>query len=281
MGTTLSELLGSEAGQVTHQPVPPDFTTLANQFRDIDQSVLPVIRDLRISSKMIEDAYLDLVRERLRRKRLTLALVDRALHERQFRDTLITTLSLPDLTIDVSHKFERVTFSYSDDIVLEVESPDLLWDCHCRTPSNGPSQIPCPIHADPSGAELTSRFHAGFVLIRYRGLGFYWRRGPELWPPSVDSFSMIEDLEQQGLFTNKYERVLDLGAGTGFLGVVTAALNPHVLQVDFSDWLLTPFLYSITNWVLNSKHRRYVEARARLGLFTSAARAPRLRLVAG
>src|SRR5262249_45483232 len=81
-----------------------------------------------------------------------------------------------------------------------------------------------------------------------------------------DSFLMLEDLEQSGVYRARHHSILDLGCGTGFLGIVIGCRNPNVLRIDFADWLLTPVLYSMVNWEINAKKRAYVRVHSRLGL---------------
>ena len=66
---------------------------------------------------------------------------------------------------------------------------------------------------------------------------------------------MMQTLAKYGVYSQKLESVLDLGTGTGFLGISIASRNPHVNRLDVSDWLWLPLVYSATNWQRNKSNR--------------------------
>lgn len=267
--TEIPKLLDSQKQILPEQIHTADFDNLTHFCQEIDRGLMPIIRDLRQSPEVVSEAYSDLLNERLRKKNVSFDKYLQLIHEKTWQSRILRELPKPDLVVDISKYFEKVTYTF-DDTTIAVDSPQLLWDCHCKTPTGNTIEFECPIHKHPSGAEVTARFRNGQILIKYRGLRFYWHRGPELWPPSIDSFSMLNELEQTGLFTEEFESLLDIGSGTGFLGITTLALNPNIISLDLSDWLLTPQLYGLINWLLNKRNRTYVSVTSMLGLFTKA-----------
>jgi len=80
---------------------------------------------------------------------------------------------------------------------------------------------------------------------------------------------MLRALEKDALCKRRLDSVLDMGSGTGFLGIVIARNCPSIARLDMSDWLLTPLVYSLMNWEVNCHSKEYVEINAHLGLFGS------------
>ena len=259
-------LLGEEVAGDRPRP-PTDFESLVRLTEALDEGLLPVIRDLRLKPKAVDEAFQDLLRERLRQRGLALDEFLRELHGRRISEMLVATLPEPDLHIDIADGFERVGFRF-DGHTLDVTHPTLLWDCHCDTPGARKRASSCPIHAHRSGAELEARFASGQAQMTYRGGVFRWRCSRALWPPSIDSFAMYEDLRNFGLIDDRVTSVLDIGAGTGFLGIMLALENPNVRRLDLSDWLLTPMVYGRVNWLINHATRKHVRTSCKLGLFT-------------
>ena len=262
--------LHGKQGQYKQENWPVNFEFLAEQFREIDHMLLPLIRDHRHAGKsLIEQAYLGLLSQCLQKRDIRLEHIDRELRDTIKQKSFIEGLPKLGLVVDVSEDFDEISYNCSPDGILTVKSPQLLWDCHCDTPSTKQNDFKCPIHSQDLGEEVDNRFSTGYVLIRYRGVEFYWRSGQELWPPSIDSFYMMDAMEADGLFTKKYRSVLDIGSGTGFLGIMTACCNPHITEIMLSDWLLTPYLYGTANWFLNRKNREHISFKANTALFTS------------
>ncbi len=265
LGCTLDELLYGASDGPTGLHVPGDFESLTALTEKLDANLMPLIRDLRQEIDAVEEAYQDLLLVRLQKQGIPLEILLRNLHGPHLSDLLIRTAPRPDLEIDVSDGFDRLTFRYEGHS-LNVEKPQLLWDCNCATPGAKHDASQCPIHSQEEGAAVGARFASGRILLKYRDRVFHWRNTKSLWPPSVDSFAMFDDLRRMGLMSSDIDSVLDLGAGTGFLGIMLALENPRVTRLDLSDWMLTPTVYARTNWLINSEHHKYVRARCRLGL---------------
>jgi methylase of polypeptide subunit release factors len=115
---------------------------------------------------------------------------------------------------------------------------------------------------------IAARFLSSVVSFKWRGISILWQKGPELWAPSIDVIYLLRSLEKAGVFTNNYQSVMDLGCGTGIIGCFLAVKNPNIRRVYFSDWLMTPLVYSAINLGRNLKDRQ-LYAGFCLGLDTS------------
>lgn len=240
-----------------------DFERLAGVLRGIDKGLMRIIRDLSVPQEEIEEAYIDLLRQRLMTRGVSLDDLIVSLNQRKTLSRIAKSRPRPDLRIDVSDNFDRIVYSHGTKSI-PICNPTLLWECACR------SKRKCEIHSHENGQEISRRFGHGFVQIVFRGRRFYWREGPELWPPSADSFWMLNDLDNAGVLQGRYESVLDVGSGTGFLGIAVASMNLNVVRLVMTDWLLSPLLFGLVNWSINGENRQYVQVEGKLGLFTDS-----------
>jgi hypothetical protein len=55
------------------------------------------------------------------------------------------------------------------------------------------------------------------------------------WPPSIDSLWFVKVLREHRFAEDQIKSVVDIGSGTGFLGIAAAVLNPHIQRLWFSD----------------------------------------------
>lgn len=267
LNQNLDAILSDEQSSVRITSIPPDFESMSRTCVELDKGLLPVIRDLRLQPARIDEAFKDLLVGRLRRRGIELSSFTHELSRRETVQSLCETRPPPDLEIEVGDRLEFIRYRFGAH-VLEVQNPHLLWDCHCKTPGRHRGNFTCPIHAHPAGTELDARFDKGLVVFSYRGRSYYYRSSRSLWPPSVDSFAMYADLETVGLLSKPVKSLLDLGSGTGFLGIALTVENPYIRRLVLSDWLLTPLLFGQINWALNSADRSHVEVQSRVGLFT-------------
>ena len=193
----MAQLLTCRTGQVVFGVVPDDFDALAKQLRTIDRRLLPITRDLdQIRDDIVSETYADLLNQRMHKIGLKVEDLINKLHNKKFLRELCKDMPKPSLTIDIARNLREFVYRCPSGKALSVKDPKLLWDCQCDTPSERTNDFKCPIHCHPLGDEVQSRFYGGYVVIRYRELSFYWRNGQELWPPSVDSFAMLQDLEK-------------------------------------------------------------------------------------
>lgn len=262
---------------------PLDFLYASETLRTIDADFVAYLRQIH----ECEPEHLGF----LYKGGMTTAFADRGrslpeflglLQDRRARTEIAAGLPEPDVVVDVSEHFDRLVFSVTHTgHTLSVPNPTLLWDCACDTPrrfcergrSRTKNRSRCPVHSNAAGEEVERAFFAGNVVIRYADTRIYWRNSASLWPPSSDAFFMLADLKRHWLFTDAIGSILDIGCGTGFLGLATAIHNQNVTRLDLSDWLLMPLLYSAANWEFNRQQRRCV-ASFRLGLFCDWLEAP-------
>lgn len=230
-----------------------NFTSLDHVAQEVDGFVIQFIRqvDRGIEFDLLNEGYRRVLASGLERWGMSIESFLKAVSHRGTKSGEVRIeMPKPALQIKMEDQLKSLTFSYEESdhpVVLEVQHPKLLWDCPCHALAEKELTSKCPIHAHYAGEEVERRFKDEHVLIRWCGLKFYWQNRRELWPPSIDSFWFMQNLKREGMFDANIKNVLDLGSGTGFLGIVLAAHNPRVQRLDFADWLLTPLLYSQAN----------------------------------
>jgi len=156
----------------------------------------------------------------------------------------------PDLTVDI--KINDYIKFYSEVEELIIAKPSLLWDCNCKIKfPKKYNKRKCSIHSEIERNQLTENletfFTNGLVNIKSNGINVYWRNQKNLWPPSVDSMYLIEDIKNNGYCNKFIKDAIDIGCGTGFLGLWLAKNNNHIKELHFTDWLLLPIIFSYFN----------------------------------
>lgn len=279
--TVEAEELLAGAGNLARKPrllENLDFESLAKILREADERVIKSIRahDREfISERELAEDHIDLLEASLRKGGVELREFLVKVQNPLFLEKLAQTVR-PQLTVQVGGikegRFEKITFGQLEKVLLELKDAPLLWDCWCRAKIKNANQS-CHIHSSPNGKLLENHFFNSLVEIQWRGFRFLWRNGREAWPPSIDAFILIDTLEKEGVFRQAGKTLLDIGSGTGFLGIIAAHLNDNITRVTFWDWLLTPMLYGQINWHRNRTNaqlkteRNYVSAQAAVGLF--------------
>jgi methyltransferase family protein len=263
----LADLLTGKSSQRIPENISTDFRSLCSTASEIDEGLMRAIRSMSISEDDIGEAYNDLLRFRCQKNRMPLDSLLNKLKDRTFLGRLRETVPSPDIVIDVDRDFKRIVFDIGDKRTLINARPALLWDCH-KIPGIGHRNISCRIHKEKYGDEIEEQFNEGHALICYAGLKFLWNNRSGVWPPSVDAFAMIEDLEKNDLFDQSFDSVLDIGSGTGFLGICMTKFNKRIKRLDMTDWLLAPAIYSALNWEINCVDRHDVDVNTHIGLFT-------------
>lgn len=182
-----------------------------------------------------------------------------------------------DLTISINESLKNLAFK-TDNFDCKIRKPRLLWDCNCPEPKGSyPIEVWdseqrgafCPIHdgCQTYGDELEAKFKNGLVEIEYKGVSVLWYRVHDFWPPSVDSMHLFENLRSSGFINDvRPKSVLDLGSGTGFLGILIANEYKFLEELFLSDWLLTPFLFGCINWSKNNKNLQHIDFYPLLGI---------------
>lgn len=255
--------------QARGKPRAPTFNELSSIAEAVDRDLMDVVRRLGTApARSVRTAYRSVLNESLQRRGFSVERWVSTLEDQVIIDQAIHSLPTPALSISVSPMFESLSFSLSDGRQLPtIYRPELLWDCACESPDARNIVVECPVHRDPLGTATAAAFARKAVTITWRGLTFRWHNSTTLWPPSVDSFAFLLALERAQVFRQRPPSILDLGSGTGFLGIALAVLSGGCARLCLADWLLTPSLYGAVNWALNRRNAKTTLA-VRTGLFT-------------
>jgi transcriptional regulator with XRE-family HTH domain len=230
----------------------------------------------RISMSVLQSASASLENKEIYKSLLYGGLVRRGFSVGEFSNSIrrIATHGCdPRVTLELDAQLRRLNIKIGSEGVLEINDPRLLWDCSCLPEQlcavlrcRGYKPQPCRIHSHSRGNELMDLTSREFVELRYRNTKILWRQSRQLWPPSIDTVLTLRNLQAVGVIQSGTESVLDLGCGTGMLGICIARQNHSVHRLGLADWLLTPLLHA----ALNANHNLNslpVQARLHLGLF--------------
>lgn len=245
---------------------------LLENAQSVDNSIIRLIRSFSplVSKQEIGSAYSDLMEARLKRHQLHDLL--NALADPSKQGDLERMLGEAHVEIRINDDMSRIEL-VSGEARLLIDQPHSLWECNCGLADLGPlvpasAHVPCPIHSSPDGQVIAARFLSSLVAFNWRGLSILWRKGRELWAPSIDVVYFLRSLEEAGVFAADHPTALDLGCGTGIIGCFLAAKNPTIRRLYFADWLTTPLVYSAVNLARNL-HERRLRAAFCLGLDTT------------
>ena len=100
--------------------------------------------------------------------------------------------------------------------------------------------------------KITELFQKGLVKILVSNLELLWNNQKNLWPPSMDSIYLVEDLKNNNYNLKYINSIVDVGCGTGYLGIWLAQHNRHIKEVLFTDWMLLPLIFTYINAVTNN-----------------------------
>ena len=149
---------------------------------------------------------------------------------------------------------------------LVVDDPKLLWACSCE----GSETSNCVMHNDTVQNKdlLTESFRKDLVKIscdkgNLSGLEIYWKNEKTYWPPSVDAFFMYERIINHSNGIDESDKTLiDLGCGSGFLGIALGQYYKNFTKIQFYEWMLTPLIYSKINYIHNKRRMACKSIRA-------------------
>lgn len=256
----------------------PSLAELTRLTLSIDDLLLDAVRDMQnLGPGRRAEVYEKLFQGALAGQKITAREFFPGYVMEQARRLAETARKQVDLTIEVSSGLEKLRY-VTRDFEVEVDHPVLMWNCHCGVlASLRPEQraacaspaAECPIHRDPNGDRLTEIYRTGLILTTYDGHSVIWRRSPEVWPPTIDSFVMCRNMWEDGVFSRDHRTVLDLGCGTGFLGLYLGYRNSSVQEIRLADWLLTPLIYAMMSRELDPTRRPDLAIVPLLGLNTS------------
>lgn len=257
---------------------PSHFSDAQRIAHEVDARILRSVRDHRhMHREELLNEYRELMDKYLLNGGWESTRFARSLSDHEWVDAMVHDLDTPSLHVRVVLDEHQVRFASGSD-TLTVEGAELLWDCNCAAPllsADGSlvAQVTrrrdCPIHSHGKlGERLASVFSKQLVEIEAEGVKVLWRNAPEFWPASIDTIHMARDIVDSGILRGA-QTVLDLGCGTGFLGLTAARNGRSVRHVVFSDWLLTPLLFSSVSWWRARTESDGVTAEFRVGLETS------------
>lgn len=278
LGTTLLELQASpfhrggspQLSDLHRVSVSPgsekDMPRLLDVSEQIDKVLVSVLQSERVSLQHAE-VYKDLLYGGLVRRGLSVPAFTQALCD------MDRTACSPRVTIQLANDLTNLTIHVGTTPVLSNQKPLLLWDCSCvpgelanYLRDRGHKPEACPIHSHPRGEELMNLTSREFVALQFNETSLVWRQSVQLWPPSIDSVVMLRNLRSAGVLQRGIESVLDIGCGTGILGISIARDNHSVRRLGLADWLLTPLLHASLNATTNLAPLP-VKWQAHLGMF--------------
>jgi 2-polyprenyl-3-methyl-5-hydroxy-6-metoxy-1,4-benzoquinol methylase len=161
----------------------------------------------------------------------------------------------PDIVVEIELKSTAQYVTQQEK--LNIKNPLLLWDCNCKVKyPKKYNKKPCLIHSEIKKVGISEKieeyFTKGLVDIKTHDLSIYWIDLNNLWPPSVDSLYLVDDLKSNGYCNHFYRSIIDIGCGTGFLGIWLAKNNSKIKEIYFTDWLLLPLIFTYFNCKQNN-----------------------------
>ncbi|UXD22165.1 hypothetical protein IPA_02245 [Ignicoccus pacificus DSM 13166] len=158
----------------------------------------------------------------------------------------------PSIKVVLSEDLGSLKLIYDDKYVeIDISKFPLLYPCNCMVHKLLPDfikkeivRLPCPLHSK-IGDDRIERAFSELAEIEFI-VPVYWSSLESLWPPAIDSLILAKIIKER-YSSEKIESVLDMGSGTGYLGIVFSSVNKSVKEVTFVDILYAPLLFSIVN----------------------------------
>ena len=237
-------------------------------IKNIDSKVLRKTRNLnteKVKPVELSDQYNSFFEKFSNRKKLKVEYILELINNDQFNPIISNDA---DFIVVIDKELKEISLQNHKGNKINIHNPKLMWECSCNGDIKE-NYKNCPIHKHfdsyKEAKKFSEDFNTGLVKIKYGDIELFWKNEKDLWPPSIDSFNLIIDIKINGYDKKNITSVLDIGSGTGFLGIWLAKNNLQIKQVHFSDWLLLPLFFSYAN----SKHNTPIETQFLLGLNTS------------
>lgn len=166
------------------------------------------------------------------------------------------------LTIRISRNLKRITFTSGNES-WSISRPERLLECSCRYTATEE----CPLHSKISPERFSTLWerpveiqHLGTRVV-YQGAPKY----PAAWPPSLESLKFGTIIAQLPKMNGG--RVIDVGCGTGYLGLLAVELL-LCDEVTFVDWMPSALVMASINLARSRAFRR-PDSRLRAGIVCS------------
>lgn len=266
----IADKCGASVDKLLHTPE-LSFRAMCAAAKAIDERVLDLTRSLAaVSADRVREAYWDHLAAKLGGFGLRARALLQLLNDPQIIETIISSVPEPGLIIDIEPPFEAIELKTPSGEAIRLEKPQLLWDCIGAKGGRECNRQTCPIHSQRHAAVITRAFRDSLVRINWDGTTILWQRQLSLWPPSRDSFELASRIRRSAEEDlAECRTLLDLGSGTGFLGIALAGHCPKLRSLDLADWLLLPAFIGAVNLALNRQRVQKARCRVLLGMHTS------------
>lgn len=152
------------------------------------------------------------------------------------------------LYINVDDNLNKIQFKNKKN-ELTAQSNGTLWPCNCL---NGLISENCEIHGDSKhGNTIHRQLRNNLCIVNWSGLSFVWSAGKDYWPPSLNSFKVLEFLFSKPEIFTGIDRIIDYGCGSGVIGISLVQNYFKIESLDLVDWLFRPIVFSSINASIN------------------------------